>query len=164
MPYRPIVGTLGYLVSADRQAVLLVHRNARADDPHFGKYNGLGGKLEPDESILEGLRREFREEAGIELVAPRLRGTINWPGFTGPGDDWLGFIFLIEGYSGTPHASNPEGSLEWIPIEILLRGELSLWEGDRYFLPLIFSDDLRQFHGVMPYKEGRPVSWSYELL
>jgi len=27
----------------------------------------------------------------------------------------------------------------------------------------VFGND-RQFHGVMPYRDGRPVSWSYSLL
>ena len=33
MPYCPIVATLGYVLSPDRRRVLLIHRNARADDP-----------------------------------------------------------------------------------------------------------------------------------
>jgi 8-oxo-dGTP diphosphatase len=59
----------------------LIHRNARPDDPHFGKYNGLGGKLEPGEDVVAGLRREVREEAGIACEELHLAGTISWPGF-----------------------------------------------------------------------------------
>ncbi|PKM06916.1 MAG: 7,8-dihydro-8-oxoguanine triphosphatase, partial [Gammaproteobacteria bacterium HGW-Gammaproteobacteria-5] len=43
MPYTPILATLIYVLSADRGKVLMVHRNARADDAQLGKYNGLGG-------------------------------------------------------------------------------------------------------------------------
>ena len=50
----------------------MVHRNARPDDAHFGKYNGLGGKLEAGEDVVAGLRREVREEAGIECDDVRL--------------------------------------------------------------------------------------------
>ena len=64
MPYTPIIGTLGYILSPDRQRVLMVHRNARKDDEHLGKYNGLGGKLEADEDVMAGMIREIREEAG----------------------------------------------------------------------------------------------------
>lgn len=39
-------------------------------------------------------------------------------------------------------------------------GELPLWEGDRHFLPLVFDSGPRAFHGVMPYRNGRMVSWS----
>ena len=88
MPYTPIVGTLGYVVRDGR--VLLVHRTARGDDAHLGKYNGLGGKLEAGEDVVACLRRELREEAGLEATSLRLRGTVSWPGFgaggmNGPG-------------------------------------------------------------------------------
>ncbi len=49
MPYTPILATLGYIMSPDGKEVLLIHRNARQNDMHLGKYNGLGGKPERDE-------------------------------------------------------------------------------------------------------------------
>jgi 8-oxo-dGTP diphosphatase len=160
--YTPVLATLGYILSPDGRRVLLVHRNRRPDDPHFGKYNGLGGKLEAGEDVVTGLRREVREEAGIECEELLLRGTISWPGFGKHGEDWFGFIFRVERYSGTPHAENPEGTLEWVDVDRLL--SLPLWEGDRHFLPLVFERTARQFHGVMPYRDGRPLRWSYTLL
>ena len=162
MPYTPIVATLGYVLSPDRSQVLMIHRNARPGDQHLGKYNGLGGKIERDEDVVAGMRREIMEEAGISCDALHLRGTISWPGFGRNGEDWLGFVFLIDAYSGTPLASNPEGTLEWVPVEKIL--DLPLWEGDRQFLPLVFDADPRGFHGVMPYRDGRMQSWSYTRL
>lgn len=162
MPYTPIVATLGYVLSPDRRRVLLVHRNARPDDQHIGKYNGLGGKLEADEDVVAGMRREIREEAGIECDAMVLRGTISWPGFGKAGEDWLGFVFRIDAFGGTPYASNPEGTLEWVEIGRML--ELPLWDGDRHFLPLVFDADPRAFHGVMPYRDGGMVSWTYSRI
>lgn len=162
MPYTPILTTLAYVMSPDGKETLLIHRNSRDDDHHLGKYNGLGGKLEPNEDVIAGLKREIREEAGLECEEIRLCGTISWPGFGKHGEDWFGFIFRVERYRGTPFSENPEGTLSWIPVEQVL--DLPLWEGDRYFLPLVFGDDPRQFHGVMPYKDGRPVSWTYSLI
>lgn len=162
MPYTPIIGTLGYILSPDASRVLLVHRNARADDEHLGKYNGLGGKLEADEDVLAGMIREIREEAGIECTDLQLRGTISWPGFGKNGEDWLGFVFLINAFDGEPFSENPEGPLEWIALERLY--DLPMWEGDRYFLPLVFDGDPRPFHGVMPYRDGRPTRWHYTRL
>lgn len=159
MPYTPIVATLGYVLSPSRDRVLMIHRNAREQDHHLGKYNGLGGKLERDEDVLEGMRREIREEAGIECEALALRGTISWPGFGKGGEDWLGFVFLVERFRGTPLAHNPEGALEWVELQRLM--ELPMWEGDRHFLPLVFDADPRPFHGVMPYRDGRMQSWRY---
>jgi 8-oxo-dGTP diphosphatase len=159
MPYTPIVATLGYVLSPDRGSVLMVHRNARPDDHQLGKYNGLGGKLDRDEDVLHGMRREIREEAGIECDALSLRGTINWPGFGKHGEDWLGFVFLIERFTGTAFERNPEGTLEW--VELARVPSLPMWEGDRQFLPLVFDGDPRPFHGVMPYRAGRMQSWKY---
>ena len=159
MPYRPILATLGYVLSPDGGSALLVHRNARADDQHLGKYNGLGGKLEADEDVQAGMRREIREEAGIDCTAMQLRGTISWPGFGRDGEDWFGFVFLVTAYAGTPLTSNPEGTLEWVPLDRI--DGLPLWEGDRQFLPMVFDGDPRPFHGVMPYRDGRMASWQY---
>lgn len=162
MPYTPILATLGYVLSPDRQAVLMVHRNARPGDQHLGKYNGLGGKLERDEEIVAGMQRELREEAGITALELTLRGTVSWPGFGKNGEDWFAFIFLITRFSGTPPVANVEGTLEWVPIARVM--ELPLWPGDRFFLPLVFDNDLRPFHGVMPYANGQPVDWRYSRL
>jgi 8-oxo-dGTP diphosphatase len=162
MPYTPILATLAYVMSPDGRQVLLVHRNRRSDDAHFGKYNGLGGKLERGEDIVSGMRREIREEAGLECDSLALRGTISWPGFGRQGEDWFGFIFRVDGWRGVPKKDNPEGTLEWVDRDRVL--DLPLWEGDRYFLPLVFEKTSQQFHGIMPYRDGKPVGWTYSLL
>ena len=162
MPYTPILATLGYVFAPDGRRVLMVHRNARPDDAHFGKFNGIGGKLEPGEDVVAGFRREVREEAGIECDALALAGTISWPGFGTGGEDWFGFIFCVERFSGTLLSANAEGTLEWVEVERV--ATLPLWDGDRLFLPLVFDRAGPPFHGVMPYRDGRPVSWSYSLL
>ncbi len=158
-PYTPIAGTLGYILSPDRARVLLVHRTARATDDHLGKYNGLGGKLERGEDVAACMRREIREEAGIEVEEMALRGTVNWTNFGPKGEDWLGFIFLITRFRGVPRRENEEGALSWESVEKL--AELPMWEGDRHFLPLVFDGDPRPFHGYMPYDRDRPIGWSY---
>lgn len=160
MPYTPILATLGYILSPDGRQVLMVHRNKRPDDLHYGKYNGLGGKLDAGESVTDCMKREVLEESGLLVEALRLRGTISWPGFGKRGEDWFGFIFRIEQWSGTPHAGNHEGTLEWVERDNIL--SLPLWESDQLFLPLVFDDSPAVFHGVMPYQAGRMVSWSYE--
>ena len=162
MPYTPILATLGYVLSPDGRRVLLIHRNRRPDDPHYGKYNGLGGKLEADEDVVAGLRREVREEAGLECDRVVLAGTVSWPGFGKGGEDWFGFIFRVEQWRGTPLTENHEGVLEWVDVERV--SSLPLWECDRHFLPLVFDPARRPFHGVMPYRDGRPVSWTFSLL
>jgi 8-oxo-dGTP diphosphatase len=162
MPYTPILATLGYIFSPQGDTVLLIHRNARSSDDHLGKYNGLGGKLDPEEDVVAGMRREILEESGLTCLAMKLSGTISWPGFGRAGEDWFGFIFRIDAFEGEALTANPEGTLSWIQVDQVMN--LPLWEGDRHFLPLVFDRAAPQFHGVMPYRDGRPVSWSYSVL
>ncbi len=158
MPFTPILATLGYVFTPERDRVLLVHRTARGEsDPHFGKWNGLGGKLESDEDVAAGMTRELREEAGIEATELQLAGTVSWPGFGKGGEDWFGFVFRILAFTGIPATSNDEGALEWVPLDAVL--SLPLWEGDRFFLPRVFDFAAPPFHAVMPYRDGKPVSW-----
>jgi 8-oxo-dGTP diphosphatase len=172
MPYTPIIGTLGYVWDRATDRVLMVHRNARADDEQLGKWNGLGGKLEDNEDVATGMVRELREEALIEVTAMRLRATISWPGFGPNGEDWLGFVFVIDAWTGDVPASNEEGTLAWIDRFRLLdacsvddgvvaSAELPMWGGDKFFLPMMFDDDPRAVHGVMPYANGEPSDWRF---
>lgn len=157
--YTPILATLGFILSPDGQKTLLVLRNRRNHDQHFGKYNGLGGKLEKNEDIFQCMQRELHEEAGIVAEETVLRGTINWTGFGPNGEDWFCFVFLIKKFSGTPWSENEEGQLMWHDIADL--HSLPMWEGDRHFLPLVFDEDPRMFHGYMPYQNSKPLSWSF---
>jgi len=160
--YTPIVASLGYILSPDGKQTLLVHRNRRPADQHYGKYNGLGGKMEKNEDIVQCLVREIREEAGIACDKVVLRGTINWTGFGPNGEDWFGFIFRVDSYTGEPVSVNDEGDLVWVDVTDVM--ELPMWEGDRHFLPLVFDGDPRVFHGYMPYADARPLGWQYSRI
>lgn len=162
MPYTPILATLGYVFSPDGQSVLMVHRTGRPGDHHAGKFNGVGGKLERDENIVAGFRRELREETGITADELVLAGTVSWPGFGRLGEDWFGFLFRVTRWSGDVAAASPEGPLQWVERERVL--DLNLWEGDRYFLPFILDLSAPCFHGVMPYRDGRPLNWTVSVL
>lgn len=48
----------------DKQWVLLLHRSK---EPHIGKWNCVGGKIQPGETPRECAIREVREETGINL-------------------------------------------------------------------------------------------------
>ena len=152
------MSTLGYVLSEDRQNVLMTYRVFRNDDEQFGKYNGLGGHMEPNEDIATCMIREIKEEAGITVTSMTLRGTVNWTNFGSKGEDWIAFIFLVTAFDGIPSKESNEGPLLWVPVKDI--NSLSLWEGDRYFMPLVFDDDPRPFHGYLPYDHDKPLSWS----
>ncbi|SDY01720.1 8-oxo-dGTP diphosphatase [Micromonospora pattaloongensis] len=158
-----ILATLGYVLSPDGTRVLMIRRDRRPDDLHFGYYNGLGGKLEPGEDVVAGMRREIREEAGLECADVELAGTVSWPGFGRNGENWFGFLFRIPSWTGQPRQDCPEGTLVWTELADILAGRVPMWESDRHFLPLVFAAQPRVFHGSMPFSNGRAISWTYTL-
>ncbi|WP_246017035.1 NUDIX hydrolase [Micromonospora pisi] len=158
-----ILATLGYVLSADRRRVLMIRRDTRPDDLHYGYYNGLGGKLEPGEDVVAGMRREIREEAGLECRTVELAGTISWPGFGRNGENWFGFLFRIPDWSGVPYERCPEGTLIWTDLSDILSGAVPMWPSDRNFLPLVFADQPGVFHGSQPFHHGTPGPWTVSV-
>jgi 8-oxo-dGTP diphosphatase len=141
------IAVLCYLRSGGR--TLMIHRNSRPDDMHFGKWNAPGGKVEPGETPEECALREFYEETGLTVAGPRMRGVLTFPAFDDQ-EDWYVFVFTAEDYSGTLRKSCPEGDLHWIDDRLL--EELPLWEGDKVFMKWL--DDNRFFSGKFLYHKG----------
>ncbi len=137
----------------------MTYRIFRKDDEQYGKYNGLGGHMEPGEDIATCMIREIREEADIEVTAMTLRGSINWTNFGPKGENWLAFVFLVTAFNGEPAVSSNEGPLQWVDRDNIM--SLPMWPGDRYFLPLVFDGDPRPFHAYLPYDHDSPTGWSY---
>jgi 8-oxo-dGTP diphosphatase len=133
---------------------LMVHRVKKENDMHQGKWNGLGGKLEPGETPEECAIREIREEAGLQVTKLILKGFLTFPSFADD-EDWYAFVFLARDFTGELIES-PEGDLAWIDDSQLLK--LELWEGDRIFLPWLERPGF--FSGKFVYEEGRLVSHS----
>ena len=46
---------------------LMMYRNKKQHDPNFGKYIGVGGRIEEDETKGQALVREVREETSLIL-------------------------------------------------------------------------------------------------
>lgn len=172
MQFTPVVGSLVYALDQSTDEVLIIRRNARTDDDHYGKVNGLGGKVEVDEDIASSALREVREEAGIEVSQLALRGTVTFSDFGPKREQWLVFVFLATAWTGDVAEGNHEGTLEWVDRTTLLNAchggdaatQYPMWPGDKHFLPLVFDGDERCFHGTMPYDADHPISWSYVRL
>jgi 8-oxo-dGTP diphosphatase len=120
---------------------LMIHKCDRPGDSwHAGKWNGLGGKCEADESALQAAQREFAEEAGVTLPesAFRARGVLHFPNFKPHrSEDWLVTVFEIDYLPKyqEPRTRCDEGDLHWVKEDQLT--QLPLWEGDHHFLKFI---------------------------
>lgn len=146
------LATLCYVRSKGH--TLMLHRVKRANDIHQGKWNGLGGKLEPGETPEECARREIREESGLEVGRLEYKGFLTFPGFAND-EDWYAFVFVAHDCRGEL-IDSPEGVLRWVPDEELL--DLNLWPGDRIFLPWLDRPEL--FSAKFVYRDGQFVDHS----
>ncbi|MCD6461471.1 MAG: 8-oxo-dGTP diphosphatase [Thermoplasmata archaeon] len=145
------LATLCYVRKGGR--TLMIHRVKKENDIHEGKWNGLGGKLEPGEMPEECAVREVKEESGLDVKDPVLKGILTFPEFAN-GEDWYVFVYVFNGCRGEIRESS-EGVLEWIENDRLL--DLNLWEGDRIFLPLL--DEPGVFSGKFHYVDGRLMDY-----
>lgn len=131
----------------------MVHRIKKPNDMHQGKWNGLGGKLEPGETPEACAIREIYEESGLQVRSPQFKGLLTFPGFAND-EDWYAFVFVARDFSGEL-IDSPEGVLAWIEDEHLLA--LNLWEGDRIFIPWLERPGF--FSAKFTYLEGRFVDY-----
>lgn len=154
---------IGYVMSRDRESVLMLYHNAKPADPSYGKFNGLNGAVSPNESIVEAMNRIVKETTGAIARDLRYRGNVHWARFGQGRESVLGHIFLIEGLDREiPSMLVPSGQLHWIRIDEILNGNRPIWSGDEHFLPLVFDLDPRPFHGYMPYDYGVPKTWTFD--
>lgn len=123
-------------------------RNKIPDDPHRGKWNGLGGKIEPGETPEECVKREVFEESGLRIESPVLEGILTFPAFECD-DDWYVFLFSAVSLDGDIHECR-EGCLEWIDDSRIRT--LEMWEGDHLFMD--WMADGRFFSGWLRYRDG----------
>jgi len=56
----------GLLFSLDMSQVALIKKERPAWQK--GRFNAIGGKIEDDETPEQAMRREFREEAGVDII------------------------------------------------------------------------------------------------
>ena len=64
---KPTNAVLGFLFNYNYEQVVLVKKNRPSWQNRF--LNGVGGKIEDGESSLQAMRREFEEEAGLQVLA-----------------------------------------------------------------------------------------------
>ena len=111
---------------------LMLHRVKKEQDINEGKWIGVGGKFEKDESPEECLLREVREETGLILTSWRYRGIVTF--ISARGETEYMSLFTADGFRGEVGECS-EGVLRWIDRKEVM--DLNLWEGDRIFLRLL---------------------------
>ncbi|MGE8206602.1 NUDIX hydrolase [Heyndrickxia sp. NPDC080065] len=96
-----------------------------------------GGKMEQGESIRESVIREFREETGIYIKQPQLKGvfTINIKEGKDIVSEWMMFSFKTIDGDGDSFQCSEEGKLAWHAIDEIKN--LPMAAGDYHILDYV---------------------------
>jgi ADP-ribose pyrophosphatase YjhB (NUDIX family) len=90
----------------------------RAQEPGAGLWDLLGGFMDENEEPLEALRRELREESGLELDVGEFLGGI--PDRYGEQGIWtLNLYWKAAVADGEPEPADDVAELAWVPLEAL---------------------------------------------
>ncbi|HEY4601436.1 MAG TPA: 8-oxo-dGTP diphosphatase [Cerasibacillus sp.] len=136
--------------------ILLLNRN---QSPNLGLWNGVGGKLENDETADACVLREVKEETGIILSEVNYKGMITW----NVDDLYNGGMYAYmatvpDTFEYDTPISTREGILEWKNLDwILLENNRGVVSNIRYFLPHMLKDDQIRHHHFI-YKNEKIVS------
>jgi ADP-ribose pyrophosphatase YjhB (NUDIX family) len=100
------VSVAAIIVNSDGQALMIRRRdNAKWEPP--------GGVLELGESIIDGLRREVREETGLDIEPDRLTGV-----YKNMNRGIIALVFRAHTTGGSQRVSTEESThLEWLTPE-----------------------------------------------
>ena len=150
------ITTLCYI--ENNEQYLMLHRTKKQNDINQGKWIGVGGHGENEESPEECLVREVKEETGLTLTSYRLRGLVSF--INSECESELMCVFTADEYTGNLITCE-EGDLQWIAKTQV--PDLPTWEGDRVFLELLLSDEQRFFSIKLQYEGDRLVEKKINL-
>ena len=127
--------TLCYIENDDKY--LMLHRIKKQNDMNGGKWIGVGGHVESQETPEECLMREVKEETGLTLTSYKFRGLVTF--VNNEYESELMCVFTADRYTG----------------ELIECNEA--WEGDKVFLDLLLSGEERFFSVKLQYEGDRLV-------
>jgi 8-oxo-dGTP diphosphatase len=110
------------------QQILLLQK------PRRGWWVAPGGKMEPGESVRDSCIREYREETGIYLKNPQIKGifTIFIEEHGKVVSEWMMFTFTANDFDGINVDTSEEGVLKWHSFEEVR--QLPMAPGDYHIL------------------------------
>jgi len=126
----------------------------------IGKWNGVGGKVENNESLKDAAIRELKEEIGVVAKQADLEevGDIKFQFEKKP--DWSQHmhIYLIKNWRGEPKETE-EMAPKWYAVDSIPYGKM--WIDDPYWLPKVLEG--KKIEGHFHFSSDGDVIKKYEV-
>lgn len=106
-------------------------------------YTLPGGHIERDESIVDAVIREMKEETGLTVLNPKLCGVKQFPI---EGGRYIVFLFRADEFEGEV-VSSEEGAMHWISRDEL--PDVNTVNDLNELLKVMLDDDLSEFQYVI---------------
>ncbi len=131
-----IKSTLCYIIKNNK--VLLIEKKRGIGS---GMWNGVGGKIEDNETVLQGAVREVQEEIGVTPINPKI---IGFNKFSFNDKSFMDvFIVVSNNFTGQLKETE-EAKPEWFDIDKLPWD--NMWCDDPHWMHLMFNN--RKFVGI----------------
>lgn len=117
-----------------------------------GRYNGVGGKVEANESIEAAAIREAKEEIRVDVLHLSLCATLRFTFLHNSAFNQVVHVYLTDTWEGEPSESE-EMNPAWFPIKDI--PYTMMWPDDIYWLPSVLEGKL--VRGRFTFSEGDTI-------
>ncbi len=121
-------GTLVYVFKSEK--VLLAMKKVRFGK---GRWNGMGGKVHPEETPKQAAMREVKEEVGLDVTLNNPVGTLTF--HNSSKGDWTVHVFATDQFSGVERETE-EMQPQWFNIDNVPYNQM--WDDDKLWYPHLF--------------------------
>ncbi|CEH30791.1 DNA mismatch repair protein MutT [Aneurinibacillus migulanus] len=139
------------------EKILMLNR----DFPEWmGVWNGVGGKIDANETPLECILREVREETGINLENIEYKGNVTWTdGSTYFGSMYVFIAELLESYQYNTPIKVDEGILDWKDISWILHPSNLGIADIQHYLPNMLNEAVN-YEYKFTYKKNKLIEFT----